>query len=195
MTTIKAFLGAALLLGVQTAMASPIFYDVEDNGDGQWTYHYTVGNETGESIDWFTIFFDFDLYSMDLVSGPFGEEVDPATYDGPADWDLLVAPPDGLFPGDPDNQPGFYDGFAFGAPVGPGELLGGFSITFNWLGTGAPGSQPFTLFGDNLPFDLNGYTLFTQPLNAHAVPEPGTLTLLGAGLLGLMGVRRRRKAA
>ncbi len=51
---------------------------------------------------------------MDLVSGPFGEEVDPATYDGPADWDLLVAPPDGLFPGDPDNQPGFYDGFAFG---------------------------------------------------------------------------------
>ncbi len=81
------------------------------------------------------------------------------------------------------------------APVGPGELLGGFSMTFNWLGTGAPGSQPFTLFGDNLPLDLNGYTLFTQPLNAHPVPEPGTLTLLGAGLLGLMGVRRRRKTA
>lgn len=188
----------ALLLGSQLALSSPIFYEVENVGGDTWQYTYSVGNETGSIIDWFTIFFDPALYLFDLVVDPFGfEEVDPNVLDGPAGWDLFAAPPDFFFPGSPDNSEGLFDvcGFVddflpcFGnAAVNPGALVGGFTVRFDWLGGpgSTPGSQPFTLFGEDLPATP---TLFTQPV---AVSEPGSLTLLGVGLLLLLFGRRRR---
>lgn len=180
----------AFIIGCQTAWSDPIFYEVDDLGDGDattWQYNYTVGNQTGGDIDWFTIFFDPLLYVFDLTVTPDGfEEVDPNIFDGPADWDVFVAPPDEFFG---VLEYGFYDGFALGDFIVPGELVGGFSIVFTWLGDPdtAPGSQPFTLFGDGLP---DNPTLFTQQM-VVAVPEPGTLTLFCIGLLAL-GISRRR---
>lgn len=177
-----------LMLGSQPAWSNPIFYEVENLGGDAWQYTYTAGNETAGPIDWFTIFFDFDLYSFNLISGPFGDEVDPASYDGPADWDIFVAPPELLFPGSADNQPGFFDAFALELPIGPGGLVGGFDMTFEWLGVGMPGAQPFTLFGDDL-LPTFGDNLFTQPLQVTSVPEPGALLLLGTGLFLMFGRR------
>ncbi|MBT8135657.1 MAG: PEP-CTERM sorting domain-containing protein [Gammaproteobacteria bacterium] len=178
-------LGVAL---VPLAQANPIFYEVENLSGDTWQYTYTVGNETAAPIDQFTIFFDPDLYAFDLIAGPGGLQVDPAIYSGPAGWDLFVAPPDLLFPGPDDDQFGFFDGLALAAGVAPGELLSAFTIEFTWLGMGTPGSQPFTLFEEDL-LDEFGDNLFTQPLFTP-MSEPATVLLIGLG--GLLLAARRR---
>lgn len=180
------FVLVSLLIGPVNAWANPIYFEVDNISGDVWQYTYTVANNTGANINWFSIFFDFDLYEFDLISDPMGDLVDPGIFGGPVGWDLLVLPPDPLFPGPADDQPGLYDGFALGAPIAPGEFVAGFTIQFHWLGTGTPGSQPFTLFGEDLLPVLSD-NFFTQPF---PVTEPGTLLLL---CVGLLFVRRRHK--
>lgn len=55
-------------------------------------------------------------------------------------------------------------------------------------GVGMPAGGPFAGFNAN--FNLNGVSVSTSP-----VPVPAAVWLFGSGLLGLVGVARRRKAA
>jgi len=194
MRRLRILFGGVLLAASPLALANPIFYEVENIEDNQWKYNYTVGNETDAPIDWFTIWFDPELYEFDTVGSGDDVEADPESYVGPAEWDIIVAVPTPLLPGPDDDQFGLYDGFTplpdestLGRPVDPGSRVSGFSMIFTWLGTGMPGKQPFTLGGDWLPTDL-----FTEPLAAGPVPvpEPGTLGLLGAAF-ALLGFCRR----
>lgn len=204
MRSLKLSTMMVLIFGVQIASADPIFYDVENIGGDTWQYTYTVGNETGGIIDWFTIFFDPLLYAFDLTTDADGfEEVDPNIASGPDGWDIFVAPPDFFFPGSADNSDGFFDACGFlddflpcfgDAFVDTGQLVGGFSIAFDWLGGPGttPGSQPFTLYGDGLPTNP---TSFTQLMTPVSVPEPGSFALLLTGLMVLLGRRRRNLSA
>ena len=57
-------------------------------------------------------------------------------------------------------------------------------------GTGMPAGGPFADFNAN--FNLNGITPAEGPA---VIPVPAAVWLLGSGLVGLVGVARRRKAA
>ena len=171
--TLSTALAAALL--ARNAGAVTITSTLDDLGSGRYEYGYEVLNDDlAVAIDEFTIFFDLGLYENLAVTA------------SPAGWDSLSVEPD---PGLPDD--GFFDScssiFCFGSGLGitPGTALGGFSVAFDYLGAGLPGSQYFQIV-DPLTFGVLGEG-FTEP--AVSVPEPGTLSLLLAGLF--VFVRRK----
>jgi PEP-CTERM motif len=93
-------------------------------------------------------------------------------------------------------------GFTVGAFNGYEFLFSGVSIS----GATVDGSSAFnpavSIVGNNIFLNYQGVNTGTGPdtsiinvsTSASGVPEPGTLTLLGAGLLGL-GFRYKRRAA
>ncbi len=169
-------LGVSALLG-QAAQNNPIFYEVDNLAGNRWEYTYTVENQTANPIDQFTIYFDPTIYLNLDVTGF-----------SPLDWDgFASAPGDNL----PDDD--FVDWCATGpfcfqdiAGIDLGETLSGFSVAFDWLGAGTPGSQFFEIINPE-PFDIAS-SGFTQLLdnNPPSVPEPAPLLMIGLGLLALL---------
>jgi hypothetical protein len=82
-----------------------------------------------------------------------------------------------------------------GTLFGAGDLI---DVQVDGLGFSSPslatGSfPPPTLFGTTFDFRYNNEEFYIETLDASPVPEPSTMVLLGAGILGLVGrVRRRR---
>ncbi|PIE38478.1 MAG: hypothetical protein CSA53_04185 [Gammaproteobacteria bacterium] len=173
---------AFFLVCTQACFAAPIFYERADLGAGRYELSYTVDNQTSFAITEFTIWFDLGLYDNLAITS------------SPVDWDGLAAQPD---PGLPDD--GFADWLSLGLAIAPGVSLGGFSVAFDWLGTGLPGAQFFEIVDPDTFVVLESG--FTQPLlPVAAVPEPPALVLLALGLLLLIGsidrrVKRRVKTA
>ena len=174
-------LSGLFVLVANSVQANPIFYEVENLAGSRWEYSYTVENQTASPIDEFTIYFDIGLYTNLEVTG-FSS----------LDWDgFASAPGDNL----PDDD--FVDWCATGpfcfediAGIDLGQTLSGFTVEFDWLGAGVPGSQFFEIVNPE-PFEITS-TGFTRLLevNPPSVPEPLPSVLVGLGLLALL----RRKA-
>ena len=94
-----------------------------------------------------------------------------------ADWNVLSAQPDLVL-----RQPGFYDAQA---QRNSPSLVDPFSVTFVWLGSGAPGGQPFEIYNANFSTLFIGQTV--------VVPEPGVASLGAVALLAALFWRRMRK--
>jgi hypothetical protein len=120
-----------------------------------------------ESIEEFTIWFDYGKYDNLAI-----ETLDPPA----SNWDEIVWQPEPFLGDD-----GGYDALATGLNIGVGESVKGFAVSFDWSGTGAPGSQYYEIINpENFSTIESGWT----------TPEPAAVFLLGLG-----SVLMRRKAA
>ena len=103
----------------------------------------------------------FDIYFNPLLYGTLMPG--PALNAG---WDTMV-----LQQPNPVNLPPFDRGiFDSSALVNNPSLASAFSVSFVYLGTGSPGSQPYEIFDANASLLESG---LTRPV-AGAVPEPST---------------------
>lgn len=145
---------------VFAVILTDIFYEVDDLGSGRWEYTYDVKNVSLESpIEEFTIWFDYGRYDNLLVTTP-----DPLA----GNWDEIVLQPEPVISDD-----GLYDALTLALGIGEGEIVSGFSVSFDWLDEGVPGSQYYEIVvPDTSPMEVidSGWT--------RPIPEPSTLLLL-----------------
>ena len=167
MSFIKQVLLALLLCAMSAAHAASIGYTATSLGGTQWRYDYTVSNTTlAVPIAEFTLFFSVGQHAMlhDISTAP--------------DWDVLLVQPDPAIPAS-----GYLDALALAGGSHPGATATGFSVTFDYLGAGSPGAQPFSILDPVCFIELE--TGITQ---AAAVALPSTPWLLLAGVLGCWGL-------
>jgi hypothetical protein len=161
-------LGVALcaLFWGEVVLADPdteIYFSATDLGLCQWEYTYDVYNlGLTEGIEEFTIWFDYGLYDNLAVSTP----------ETPPEWDQIVWQVEPVL-----EDPGGYDALATNLSIAMNDHLSGFSVTFDWLSVGEPGSQYYEI--------INPITFETIE-DGYTVPEPATLFLLGLGGLALI---------
>ena len=180
---------------VQAAGAAAIDYTAEHLSDNRWQYNYSITNglET-TNIGGFIVYFEYDLY-MDLELKFSGDTVQGNRLDGwQGDGEIYVYMPQS-FMGINENGE-LVVTMGTDAWLMPGDTLGGFSVSFEWLGSGDPGSQLFKIFDDSfmcLPDDLHTQEYVSSQTRGDLTdaPEPQTFVLLGAGLAGLVAYRLR----
>jgi hypothetical protein len=142
------------------AYGSKIQYDVINLGGSQFEYEYAITNDSlAVPIEEFTIWFDVDLYDNLIVttSEPLASQ-----------WNEIILHDTGF------GIPIGYDSLAQSQGILPSETLSGFSVSFDWLGTGNPGTQFFEIVNP-ITFETidSGFTV--------PIPEPATLLLIGLG--------------
>jgi hypothetical protein len=152
-----------------------ISYEAEEFGGARWEYTYEVMNidlsieSVPAAIEEFTIWFDPGLYANLVVT-----TVAPLSNA----WDEIVWQPEPVI-----NDAGGYDALAeiLNPGIGAGQSVKGFSVSFDWLGLGTPGSQYYEI--------INPLTFETIDAGDTIIPEPATLLIIGLG--GLLFRSRR----
>jgi hypothetical protein len=181
--TMNLFLRSALIL-VSIAFASTtnaqVTYTTTDVSGNTWEYNYTITNNTPVNpIGELTVFYTLGQYSNLIVET------------SPGNWSSIAAQPDPGLPAD-----GFFDALALDSGLGAGKTVSGFSVEFNYLGKGTPGSQLFNIVDPNTFETLAvGQTTAAStrpPLGAPEIDPASSISGLIL-LLGGIAVMRGRK--
>jgi hypothetical protein len=170
------YFAAALAVALPLSAGAGVMIDVEvsEVGGGIWHYDYFVSGElfnappAAPGPHGFSLYFDYELY------GALSNESTTNTT-----WDLFVEQPDeGFF------LEGLFDALAASTPA---ETSAPFGVDFEWLGMGTPsGVQRFEYY-TCVDAVCSGFTDLWRGTTARAqpTPVPGSLLLVGAGLMGL----------
>lgn len=165
-----------LLLGVfgvtlsSYAQAVEITYEQISQSGSHYEYSYTVNNTSSFDVEEFSIYFEVGSYeNLQVVSLP-------------TDWDPLVVQPVFLFDG-------YIDWLALGDVITSGDVLAGFNLSFDWIGSGSsPSAKQF--------FEVYNPSSFavladgeTAKISAD-VPSPATWILMLTGLVVSRSLRR-----
>ena len=183
--------------------AVEIFYTLSNPGGGTtWEYDYTVANHTfvdnWGGVSYFNTYFPATQYNGHYVysnvtiagtlpyswwsAGTFGPESPYASYTGGLGvYGVSTGAPSPDFPYTPIR-----------IPIVPGQSLGGFDVTFTYLGDGTPpGPQQFQVMSLETANPLFPETGFATTQLA-SVPLPPSVYMLGASLVALALVRKKR---
>lgn len=128
-------LTAAVIIFSFQAIANslPFSYSLFYLGGEEYQYDYSIYNNgslgSGVALQLFDLYFDPALYTVlsSATSSQWSGQVFPAGGGLPADFDVL----------------------AVNGGTAPQSTATGFSVDFDWLGQGLPGSQPFTVSDPN----------------------------------------------
>jgi hypothetical protein len=179
----KLALAASLFLaaGAQ-AQIVPYLTSVTPNGNGTYTYDYTVNVEAGTTVNFNSYFTIYDLYGLQSVATPSGLWTDSTQNTG-------VTPPS-WSPTDSSSAPNVTWTYTGGPSISGQSYLGEFDIV-STQGSATPATYPgagdysySALESDNGESET-GVSFVSTPV----APEPAAL---GIGAVALMGLRRRK---
>lgn len=173
--SLKSAITAVVLVGLAcSAQATIVKYSLTDNGSGNYTYNYTVENNTASPLTDFGIYFP-DVSSIDAANYVLGTALSPGG------WTSIVTQPSAI------NLGGIAEWY--GNSIAPGGTASGFGIQFTHTGSVPLGSQYFEVYDAGLNVMEFGQT---QPLTPGAVPEPSTVLagMLPALIMAGAGLRR-----
>ncbi|HCU67045.1 MAG TPA: hypothetical protein DF774_14920 [Rheinheimera sp.] len=160
-----------LVLSFQPAWATIITATTSNVSGNTWESRYTINNNTGSAIKWFTIYFDFNHYS-NLVYIPTAEVG--------VDWDVFSVEPF-------LSSDGFVDAFSFGDGIGIGQSLSNFVVRYQFSGQYLPVMQSFEVYDPDAPEPT---LLDFGDVEITAVPQPQALWLFATGFICLLLKRR-----
>jgi hypothetical protein len=170
---------AVMLLQSMTTLAATVEYSSQNIGGNTWEYSYTVtldASEIGLGANAFIVDFN-EVFPDDIYAGlsATGE---------PSGFSSFIQEPDHELP-----LPGWY-----AAEGLLGGTQSGFSVSFDYLAEGAPGSQSFAIMKLG-PFDTLGESgqVIASGTTVSAVPIPAAVWLFGSALAGLGWLRRDRQ--
>lgn len=165
---------------------------IVDNGDGTWTYNYSLTNLTEANNAWWLVLYT-NLSPMSTT--PFGDatHLGWSSTSGDATSGDIIAP---------SGQSNYVYSWAAGdswpgsAPngVATGQTLSGFSFTASSYDASAKAFYADVVpnwGGGNLGHNANDSQIFDYSGTTAPVPEPETYLMIGVGLAALAVLRRR----
>ena len=158
------------------------FADLDDFKGGNGLVAFSM------TIDWDPL---VKLLEVRLPFPPIWTTMDPSVDGSLLD---LLDPSQDLLPTVPEKVS--FNAYQFATPIAHDHILAYF--TLECIGPGYTELTPHGTFDDLINFALDNYKYFDDqitfiPAKISQVPIPSTLLLLGGGLVGLLGVRRRVK--
>lgn len=171
---------ALLAFTAGTATAATVTADLIKVGGNTWDASFTVEAGVGQTVEAFSIYFDWTQVSNLVV------------WASPADWDSLAIPEDAALMSD-----GYLDALALATGISDSEALGGFIARFDWADAAGPAMLRYTI---NDPLTFAALEAGVMDLRVAGGPStvdesPTWMLLLAAGLVSLLTRQRPNSGA